>query len=200
MKKVLSALFFLSLVLVTPVKAAIMEVDGIATEVGSLDDLVLSGNLGPRFDDQVRSLEAFLGLTTDSLDMEEIPLVDGIDNITGHIWTQTFSATDSFLTFDFGADSSSIYYMLSLSSDSDIHRQYFFDNNDDLQFAYISLNNMFSYDGNQPYDAITNTAGNFDFKISRVTHVSTVPEPTLISLFGAGLIGFGLARRKRVNK
>lgn len=190
-KSFLSIPFVFFFLISTSSQAAIMEVDGVETEVGDLDTLLFSGDFGSRFDDQVLTIESFLGLETGSLNMEELVVEE-----TGHVFTQTFNSNDSFLTYDFGSISDSEYFMLSLMTDVNIHHNYFFDNRDDMQFAYISLNDMFSYPGNIPYAVTTNTAGDFDFKVSRITHVATVSEPAMITLFGLGLIGLGLSRRQ----
>ncbi len=90
-----------------------------------------------------------------------------------------------------------MYYMLSIPTEADIHTHYYLDNSEMLRYAFVSLNNMFSYAGNAAYDVTTNSAGNFDFKLSRIWHVSSVPEPSAFILLVTGIVGLGFARRIR---
>ena len=195
MKKSVGSLLVGLVFLASSAHAAIVYTDGAINwdaDIGSVDSLLFSTTLtNSSMGDETTALENFLGLASGSLlfnkeDVDDFGISEG-----GNRWLQYTDVTDGndYLTFDFGEGSGAEYYFLKLGvGNTDAHTHYYFDNVDDLRYAFISVEEMFGYEGND-------TTG-YNFNIGRISHVS-VPEPAMVSLFGIGLIGLGLARRRQ---
>lgn len=118
-----------------------------------------------------------------SIDKIEFASDSDVDNF----WTQVDGTVyNAEVTFD------PEYYLLKIGSGQLDAEHFLYENKGDLGDLTIDLKWLDQYSNF--------TGNNFDiYRISHVTSTMAVPEPSILMLMGAGLIGFGIARRKRVQ-
>jgi len=172
--------------------ASLIKIDGTLEhrDLGEWDTLLFSTVLGNSSEGiETSTLENYLGVDAGSfiVNKEEIEQYNG--------WYLGTENANEYLSYDFGNGFAADYYLLKIGNSNTGDSHYYFNNAEELQYAFIDVSDMFS----------ESLFPETRFHIGRISHVtdfdnvSTVPLPASIWLFGAGLIGFvGMSRKVTV--
>lgn len=164
----------------------------IISTVGALDEILYSTTLPDSSElAEEEWMEAMLGVDI---------VYDKVTGSAGESWEQVTeddgtTAIENQWAFDFGAGNEPTHYLLKLGDgnlNGDSH--FLMSNSVARQWAHILLTDFPTQNGGP--------GGEKTIDIFRVSHVATagaqVPEPGTLGLLGAGLIGLGLMRKRKV--
>jgi len=179
-----SVIFLVCLVFATSASALMWS------QVGVLDTLQGSANLGNSGPDEAEFLATSWGLDPSTFEYSK-------NDSTAGDWT-LIEGTTSTWAYDFGDDfNSSVFYIktgnfgLINGITHTFYDTYWFENNDQLNYAVIDLSQFAKINSRDRYlGEIVGVGG--------ISHIGApVPEPSTILLLGIGLLGLAWYRRKR---
>jgi len=167
-----------------------LTINGGATEVGDLDSIVaLTNTLGNSGDaTELAWVESVLGLTSGSLGFG----AKTEDTDADWSWTQ-LDGPDYSTAYAFDLLTDPGYFLIKIGTGglADANPEHFlYQNNQSNAFAVVDL-----------LDLCPTCSSFNNFTIDRLSHIgeigaASVPEPGTLALFGLGLLGLALGRKK----